>query len=75
MVRNLLILREIFKGDHNAAGKLRRKQISALSGTLNYENDFQGGSRSEMVKTFKNMIVAFNLFPRTPFDQKHRVTP
>ena len=29
-------IREIFKGDHNAAArKLRRKQISALSGTLN----------------------------------------
>ena len=43
MVWNLLIIREIFKGDHNAAvaevaaaRKLRRKQISALSGTLNY---------------------------------------
>ena len=34
---NILIIREIFKGDHNAAvaRKLRRKQISALSGTLN----------------------------------------
>ena len=33
------IIREIFKGDHNtaaaAARKLRRNQISALSGTLN----------------------------------------
>ena len=33
-------IREIFKGDHNAAAvaarKLKRKQISALSGTLNY---------------------------------------
>ena len=39
MVWNLLIIREIFKGDHNAAAvrKLRRKQISALSGTLNYK--------------------------------------
>ena len=36
MVWNLLIIREIFKGDHNAARTLRRKQISALSGTLNY---------------------------------------
>ena len=41
MVWNLLIIREIFKGDYNAAAaaaarKLRRKQISALSGTLNY---------------------------------------
>ena len=42
MVWNLLIIREIFKGDHNAAAvavaarKLRWKQISALSGTLNY---------------------------------------
>ena len=37
MVSNLLIIREIFKADHNAAAarKLRRKQISALSGTLN----------------------------------------
>ena len=33
---SLLIIREIFKGDHNAAArKLRRKQLSALSGTLN----------------------------------------
>ena len=43
MVLNLLIIREIFKGDHNAAAaamrKLRRKQISALSGTLNYSKN------------------------------------
>ena len=40
MVSNLII-REIFKGDHNAAAarKLRRKQIRALSGTLNYKGD------------------------------------
>ena len=39
MVKKLAIIREIFKGDHNvaaAARKLRRNQISALSGTLNY---------------------------------------
>ena len=38
MVKKLAIIREIFKGDHNAAAarKLRRNQISALSGTLNY---------------------------------------
>ena len=43
MVWNLLIIREIFKGDHNAAAvsKMRRKQISALSGTLN-KRGFQG---------------------------------
>ena len=38
MVKKLAIIREIFKGDHNAAavaGKLTRNQISALSGTLN----------------------------------------
>ena len=38
MVKKLAIIREIFKGDHNAAAaarKLRRNQISALSGTLN----------------------------------------
>ena len=39
MVKKLAIIREIFKGDHNAAvaaaRKLRRNQISALSGTLN----------------------------------------
>ena len=30
-----------YKGDHNAAaGKLRRKQISALSGTLNYISSY-----------------------------------
>ena len=45
MVRKLPIIREIFKGDHNAAvvavaaaRKLKQKQISALSGTLNYQN-------------------------------------
>ena len=40
MVKKLAIIREIFKGDHNAAAarKLRQNQISALSGTLNYEN-------------------------------------
>ena len=38
MVKKLAIIREIFKGDHNAAAarKLTRNQISALSGTLNY---------------------------------------
>ena len=42
MVKKLAIIREIFKGDHNAAvaaaraRKLTRNQISALSGTLNY---------------------------------------
>ena len=40
MVRKLPIIREIFKGDHNVvaavATKLKQKQISALSGTLNY---------------------------------------
>ena len=40
MVRKLQIIREIVKGDHNVAAavvrKLKRKQISALSGTLNY---------------------------------------
>ena len=37
MVKKLAIIREIFKGDHNAAArKLRRNQVSALSGTLNY---------------------------------------
>ena len=44
MVRfKLPIIREIFKGDHNAlaavpaaARKLKQKQISALSGMLNY---------------------------------------
>ena len=37
MVKKLAIIREIFKGDHNAAAvrKLTRNQISALSGTLN----------------------------------------
>ena len=37
MVKKLAIIREIFKGDHNAAAarKLRRNEISALSGTLN----------------------------------------
>ena len=38
MVTNLAIIREIFKGDHNAAAaarKLRQNQISALSGTIN----------------------------------------
>ena len=39
MVRKLPIIREIFKEDHNAAvlvaRKLKRKQISTLSGTLN----------------------------------------
>ena len=40
MVKKLAIIREIFKGDHNAAArKLRRNQISALSGTLNYTDD------------------------------------
>ena len=38
MVKKLAIIREIFKGDHNAAArKLTRNQISGLSGTLNYE--------------------------------------
>ena len=42
MVKKLAIIREIFKGDHNAAAgavarKVRRNQISALSGMLNYE--------------------------------------
>ena len=40
MVKKLAIIREIFKEDHNAAAaaarKLRRNQISALSGMLNY---------------------------------------
>ena len=45
MLRKLLIIREIFKGDHNAvvpvamvvaARKLRRKQISSLSGPVCY---------------------------------------
>ena len=37
MVKKLAIIREIFKGDHDAAArKLTRNQISALSGTLNY---------------------------------------
>ena len=39
MVKKLAIIREIFKGDHNEAAavrKLTRNQISALSGTLNY---------------------------------------
>ena len=36
MVKKLAIIREIFKGDHNVAAvrKLRRNQISALSGPL-----------------------------------------
>ena len=41
MVKKLAIIREIFKEDHNAAvaaRKLARNQISALSGTLNYNN-------------------------------------
>ena len=34
------IIREIFKGDHNAAArKLTRNQISALSGMFNYHPD------------------------------------
>ena len=42
MVKKLAIIREIFKGDHNAAAaKLRRNQISALSGTLNYKGDIR----------------------------------
>ena len=39
MVKKLAIIREILKGDHNAAAavrKLMRNQISALSGMLNY---------------------------------------
>ena len=46
MVKKLPIIREILKGDHNAAEtvvaaavaarKLTQKQISALSGTFNY---------------------------------------
>ena len=39
MVRKLPIIREIFKGNHNAAAaarKLRQKQISVLSGMINY---------------------------------------
>ena len=43
MVRQLPIIREIFKGDHNATAavaaaatrKLKREQISTISGTLN----------------------------------------
>ena len=43
MVIKLAIIREIFKGDHNAAAaaavrKLTRNQISTLSGTPNYEH-------------------------------------
>ena len=39
MVRKFPIIRETFKEDHNAAAaarNLKRKQISTLSGTLNY---------------------------------------
>ena len=40
MVKKLAIIREILKGDHNAAAarKLTQNQISALSGMLNYSN-------------------------------------
>ena len=45
MVKKLAIIREIFKGDHNAAvaaaRKLTQNQISALSGTLNYKGDIR----------------------------------
>ena len=56
MVKRLSIIREIFKGDHNAAAarKLMRNQISALSGTLNYINLFIH-SCFRVVKTITNI--------------------
>ena len=46
MVKKLAIIREIFKGDHNAAArKLTQNQISALSGTLNYHQTLQNIKR------------------------------
>ena len=49
MVKKLPIIREIFKGDHNAAAavvrKLKQKQICALSGTLNYCDFIQSYSQ------------------------------
>ena len=50
MVKKLAIIREILKGDHNAAAvvrKLTRNQISALSGTLDKTTAVVGSPAGE----------------------------
>ena len=52
----MVIIREIFKGDHNAAAarKLRRKQISTLSGTLNelFEKNWLSAILLEIIRIY-----------------------
>ena len=59
MVKKFPIIREIFKGDHNttAARKLKRKQISALSGMLNYSSPLRLGIINKLLLKRKGSFI------------------
>ena len=80
MVKKLAIIREIFKGDHNAAEaarKLTRNQISALSGMLNKITVFRSANRFPVYRLQHYIAVInsalkvlLNIVERIPFQDE-----